>query len=119
MIATEAVEILEAFIGQFYDDKPAPALVLVNEISSAALLADALSLRSGSKVSLPTQRTTSRRLWIWPAKMRAKRCAPCRESDNQRRLLENVAETFNLEAPPQRIEVFDNSHLQEPTKSAA
>ncbi|MEC7153868.1 MAG: helix-hairpin-helix domain-containing protein, partial [Pseudomonadota bacterium] len=34
------------------------------------------------------------------------------ESDNQRRLLEDVAETFDLEAPPQRIEVFDNSHLQ-------
>ena len=34
------------------------------------------------------------------------------ESASQRRLLSGVAEAFGLDSAPERIEVFDNSHLQ-------
>ena len=108
-------EILEAFIGQFYDDRPAPALILVSEkMSGAALLADALSLRAGSKVSLHCPQRGNKQALVDMAGQNAREALArhVAESDNQRRLLEDVAETFDLEAPPQRIEVFDNSHLQ-------
>ena len=108
-------EILEAFIGQFYDDRPAPAVILVSEkMSGTALLADALSLRAGNKVSLHCPQRGNKQALVDMAGQNAREALArhVAESDNQRRLLEDVAETFNLEAPPQRIEVFDNSHLQ-------
>ena len=99
-------EILEAFIGQFYDDRPAPAAILVSEkMSGAALLADALSLRAGSKVSLHCPQRGNKQALVDMAGQNAREALArhVAESDNQRRLLEDVAETFNLEAPPQHI----------------
>ena len=108
-------EILEAFIGQFYDDRPAPGLVLVSEkMSGAGLLAKALSLRAGNKITLHYPQRGSKQALVDMAYQNAREALArhVAESDNQRRLLEDVAKTFDLEAPPQRIEVFDNSHLQ-------
>lgn len=108
-------EILEAFIGQFYDDRPAPALVLVSEkMAGAELLSGALSLRANSKVALHRPQRGSKLALIEMAHQNAREALArhVAESDSQRQLLEGVAEVFDLDAPPQRIEVFDNSHLQ-------
>jgi excinuclease ABC subunit C len=40
------------------------------------------------------------------------------ESSAQGRLLGELAEAFGLEAPPERIEVYDNSHIMGRTRSA-
>ena len=82
-------------------------------MSGAELLADALSLRAGSKVSCTAHSAaTTGACRYGRAKCARSLARHVAESDNQRRLLEDVAETFDLEAVPQRIEVFDNSHLQ-------
>src|SRR4029077_5986175 len=49
-------EVLSAFLAQFYDDRPPPRLILISHaIDDAALLAEALSTKSGrkSELSLP------------------------------------------------------------------
>src|SRR5579871_5878421 len=107
-------EVLAAFVGQFYDIRPKPPLVLLSHrLSEHELVEEALSL-GGPRVSLAVpQRGDKKRLVDRVAA--AAREALGRhlaESATQRRLLEGLAATFDLEAPPNRIEVYDNSHIQ-------
>jgi excinuclease ABC subunit C len=108
-------EVLAAFLGQFYDDKPPPRLVLVNlEPVEQALIAEALSIKAGRRVELARPMRGSKRKLIEHATANARDAWGRRmaESASQRRLLEGVAETFGLEGTPNRIEVYDNSHIQ-------
>ncbi|MEQ9643186.1 MAG: excinuclease ABC subunit UvrC [Alphaproteobacteria bacterium] len=108
-------EVLAAFLGQFYDDKPPPREVLVNEtIPDQALLAEALAVKAGRKVRVHTPQRGERRELVDNAALNAREALGRRlaESDSQRKLLDAVAELFRLEAPPARIEVYDNSHIQ-------
>jgi excinuclease ABC subunit C len=111
----ELPEMLESFVGQFYDGRPAPKLVLLSEeIPEAALLAEALSSRAGFKVEVSTPRRGEKRDIMERALTNAREQLGRRLAENsaQRQLLEGVAEAFGLEAPPRRIEVYDNSHIQ-------
>ena len=111
---TEA-EILEASLAQFYDGKPAPRLILLSHaVRGRTLLADALAVRSGRKVAVTVPRRGEKRELVDHALTNAREALARRmaESASQRRLLEGVAETFGLEAPPRRIEIYDNSHIQ-------
>lgn len=102
-------DILAAFIGQFYVSRPAPPLILVNETPAEAnLIAEAL----GTTLQNP-QRGNKHRLVAHVAnnaQQAIQRHLATRTT--QSRLLEEVAALFNLDAPPQRIEVYDNSHIQ-------
>ncbi len=110
----DAAAVLAAFIGQFYDNKPAPKLVLVSHaLQEGELIAEALSLNAGHKVSLlPPQRGDKRRL-IDHALANAREALGRRMAAgaSQRKLLEGVAAAFALDQTPQRIEVYDNSHI--------
>ena len=110
----DAAAVLTAFIGQFYDNKPAPRLVLVSHrLAEGALIAEALSLNAGHKVVLsPPQRGEKRRL-IDHALANAREALARRMAagSSQRKLLEGVAAAFGLDQMPQRIEVYDNSHI--------
>ncbi len=111
---TEA-EILEAFLAQFYDDKPAPRLILLSHaVKGRTLLADALTVKSERKVTVTVPQRGEKRELVDHALTNAREALARRmaESASQRRLLEGVAETFGLEAPPRRIEIYDNSHIQ-------
>ena len=111
----ELPEVLESFVGQFYDERPAPKLVLLSEdIPEGALLAEALSLRAGSKVEVSKPLRGEKRDIMERALTNAREQLGRRMAENsaQRQLLEGVAEAFGLEAPPRRIEVYDNSHIQ-------
>ena len=107
-------EVLGAFIGQFYDNKiPPPLLLLSHAVPDQALLAEALSVAADRKVELSVPARGDRRKMMEHALLNA-RDAMARhlsESATQRKLLEGVAEAFGLESPPQRIEVYDNSHI--------
>ena len=107
-------EVLGAFIGQFYDNKVPPPLVLLSHaVPDQALLAEALSVAADRKVELSVPARGDRRKMMEHALLNA-RDAMARhlsESATQRKLLEGVAEAFGLEGPPQRIEVYDNSHI--------
>ena len=106
-------EVLAAFLAQFYEDVPAPREILLDRtLDEMALLADALSERAGKRVGLRApQRGSSKRL-VDQAKRNAEEALDRRvaEATTQGRLMTELAELFDLEATPQRIEVYDNSH---------
>jgi excinuclease ABC subunit C len=108
-------EVLEAFIGQFYDTRIAPKLILLSEeIPQRALLAEALCVRSGYKVEIAVPNRGEKREIVQSALQNARAQLARQQAENasQIELLEKLAETFSLDAPPKRIEVYDNSHIQ-------
>jgi excinuclease ABC subunit C len=110
----EAGDVLESFAAQFYDDKPPPRLVLLShEIAERELLAEALSTRAERKVEVAVPRRGIKRELVDHALANAREALGRRlaESASQVKLLEGVAEAFGLDAPPRRIEVYDNSHI--------
>src|SRR5262249_4720761 len=109
-------EVLGAFLGQFYEDKPAPRLILLSEdVPERELLAEALGQRSenGRAVELAVPERGDKRKLVDQALANAREALGRRlaESTAQGKLLQGVAEVFGLEAPPSRIEVYDNSHI--------
>ena len=108
-------ELLAAFLGQFYANRVAPPLVLVNEPpADLPLLAEALSTRAGRKVEIAAPRRGDKLKLIEHALVNAREALARRlaEGAAQEKLLQGVAELFGLDATPQRIEVYDNSHIQ-------
>ncbi|HEY7991257.1 MAG TPA: excinuclease ABC subunit UvrC, partial [Stellaceae bacterium] len=108
-------DILAAFLGQFYEDKKPPRLVLLSEApSDDALIAEALASRAGRRVELLVPQRGDKRQLVEHALVNAREALGRRlaESSAQQKLLAGVAATFGLEAPPRRIEVYDNSHIQ-------
>jgi excinuclease ABC subunit C len=108
-------EVLGAFLAQFYDDKPCPRLVLLShEIEDCALLAEALSIKSGRKVEISVPQRGEKRELIAHALANAREALGRKlaEAASQQRLLAALATSFGLAAPPRRIEVYDNSHIQ-------
>ncbi len=111
----DQAEVLEAFMGQFYDSKePAPLILLSNAIDNPDLMADALSGKLGRKVTLTVPQRGEKAELIDNALRNARESLARKmaESASQMRLLQGVAQAFDLPAPPARIEVYDNSHIQ-------
>ena len=108
-------EMLSAFIGQFYEARPAPKLVLVShEVAEAELLASALALSAGHKVEIHNPKRGDQKDALDQAVVNAREALARRRAERgtQRQLLEGVQRIFALEAPPERIEIYDNSHIQ-------
>jgi excinuclease ABC subunit C len=111
----EAPEVLGSFLAQFYDSHPPPPLILLShEIPERALLSDALTLKADRKVEVAVPSRGEKREIVLQAchNARAQLAREQAENASQRALLAGVAETFGLETPPRRIEVYDNSHIQ-------
>ncbi len=111
----DAAEVLEAFIGQFYDTREPPRqLILSNEIENLDLMADALSGKLGRKVELLVPQRGEKAELVDGALRNARESLARKmaETATQSNLLRGLAEAFELDAPPQRIEVYDNSHIQ-------
>jgi excinuclease ABC subunit C len=110
-----AAEVLGSFLAQFYDDKPCPRCILISEdIQDRALLAEALTTKSGHRVDvLVPQRGEKKELTDHAlANAREALGRKLAESSSQQRLLSAVKEAFGLPQAPRRIEVYDNSHIQ-------
>ncbi|MEQ8710065.1 MAG: excinuclease ABC subunit UvrC [Rhodospirillales bacterium] len=110
----ETADVISAFIAQFYDNKPPPPLVLVSDMpTDSDLLAEALSVKAERKVRLHRPERGSKRELVAHALSNAREALERRlaESASQRRLLDGVAEVFDMDGPPDRIEVYDNSHI--------
>ena len=110
-----AGDVLNSFIAQFYDDKPCPRLVLVSEdLPERALLAEALSTKSGHNVEIQKPQRGEKRDVMAHALANAREALARKlaDSSSQNALLKSLAETFGLPSPPRRIEVYDNSHIQ-------
>ena len=112
--AEDAAAVLSAFIAQFYDDKPPPPCVLVNHsLAEQELVAEALSLKAGRKVTVLHPQRGEKHAVVQHAETNAREALERKlaESAGQAKLLEGVASLFGLPAPPERIEVYDNSHI--------
>ena len=112
--ALPADEVLEAFIAQFYDDKPPPKLVLLShEIKGRRLLADALELKAGHKITVTTPQRGEKRELVDHALVNAREALARRlaESASQAAIFARLAEVLDLDEAPERIEVYDNSHI--------
>jgi excinuclease ABC subunit C len=110
----DVAEVLGAFIGQFYDNKPPPALILLShEVPEQALIEEALSLRAGRRIELATPKRGAKRNMVEHALSNAQAALArhLAESSTQRRLLDGLATALGIEGAPQRIEVYDNSHI--------
>ena len=108
-------EVMGTFLAQLYDDLPPPPLVLLShEPPEAALIAEALSLKAHRKVELHRPQRGEKREAVEHAATNAREALERRlaEGTAQAQLLDGVASLFGLPAPPERIEVYDNSHIQ-------
>jgi excinuclease ABC subunit C len=112
--ALAAGEVLSTFLAQFYDDKPPPRLALVShEFEERALLAAALTTKSGRKVEVGVPQRGERKELVQHALANAREALARKLADtsSQQKLLKALTETFALPRAPRRIEVYDNSHI--------
>ncbi len=110
-----AEEIAAAFLAQFYDARPPPKLILVNELPAESdLIAEALSLKADRKIEIRKPERGSKRDLVAQATRNAEEAVSRKlaETASQTRLLSEVAKVFDLAKPPERIEIYDNSHIQ-------
>ncbi|MEX5727806.1 excinuclease ABC subunit C [Rhodovulum iodosum] len=108
-------EVMQGFLGQFYDNKEPPRLILLShDIEDRDLMAQALSERAGRKVAIAVPRRGEKLDLVAGATRNAKESLGRKlaESAAQGKLLAGLAEAFALDAPPRRVEIYDNSHIQ-------
>jgi excinuclease ABC subunit C len=111
----EEAEILTAFLTQFYDDKEPPRLILLSHaVEDEDLVVQALSDRAGRRVELAVPQRGEKAELVENATRNARESLARKmaESSTQNKLLAGLAEAFDLDAPPQRIEIYDNAHIQ-------
>ncbi|NLS03076.1 excinuclease ABC subunit UvrC [Rhizobium sp. P32RR-XVIII] len=109
-----SAEVLSAFLAQFYDDKPVPKQIMLSEtVEEMELLAAALGEKAGHKVSILVPRRGEKRDLVdhVVANAREAHGRKLAETASQSRLLGGLKATFNLAYVPQRIEIYDNSHI--------
>ena len=110
----EDADVMSAFLGQFYDDKPIPKLVLTNiEPAECELLSQAFAMKAGRKVEIAQPKRGEKAELVGHALTNAREALGRKmaESSAQSKLLAGVCEAFGLEGNPERIEVYDNAHI--------
>ncbi len=111
----EEEEIFSSFLAQFYEDVPPARTILLDRVlPDSELLAEAFSEKAGRKVELQMPQRGDRKRLVDQATRNAVEALDRRlaESTTQGKLLREVADLFDLAEPPQRIEIYDNSHIQ-------
>ena len=110
-----AEEVLGAFLTQFYDDKQPPRLILLSHaIEDSELLTEALAVKAGRKVEILVPQRGEKKELVGHALTNAREALGRKLADTatQARLLDALVTTLQLPRVPQRIEVYDNSHIQ-------
>ncbi|HEV3045597.1 MAG TPA: excinuclease ABC subunit UvrC [Roseiarcus sp.] len=109
-----AAEVLDSFLAQFYVERPAPRLVLLShDVESAAVLAEALCIKSGRRIAVGRPRRGEKRELVENALRNAREALSRKLADaaTQEKLLAALGQAFGFEGPIGRVEVFDNSHI--------
>ena len=107
-------EVLTSFVGQFYDNRAKPPVILLSHrLFEQELVEEAFSL-GGRNVSLAVPQRGDKKKLVDRVIETARSALGRRLSEraSQRQLLEGVAAAFGIEGPLNRIEVYDNSHIQ-------
>ncbi|WP_405041471.1 excinuclease ABC subunit UvrC [Phenylobacterium sp.] len=110
----EDLDVMSAFLGQFYDDKPIPKLILTSiEPAERELLCEAFAIKAGRKVTIDRPQRGEKRQLVDHALTNAREALGRKmaESSAQSKLLAGVCEAFGLDGNPERIEVYDNAHI--------
>ncbi|WP_409019128.1 excinuclease ABC subunit UvrC [Brevundimonas vesicularis] len=113
--ADSEAEIMAAFLGQFYEDKPIPRLVLSNQRPhELELLEEAFSMKAGHRVEIARPLRGGKASLVTHALTNAREALGRKLAENsaQSKILDEVCEAFGLEARPERIEIYDNAHIQ-------
>ncbi|KMW56255.1 Excinuclease ABC subunit C [Candidatus Rhodobacter oscarellae] len=108
-------EVLQAFVGQFYDNKEPPRMLILSDgIEDMDLMAEALAEKAGRKVQILVPQRGEKQELVTGALRNARESLARKMSETatQAKLLAGLAEAFGLKEPPGRIEVYDNSHIQ-------
>ncbi|MGB0907587.1 MAG: excinuclease ABC subunit UvrC [Maricaulaceae bacterium] len=108
-------QIMDAFVAQFYTNKPIPKNIFTSvELPSKTLIENALSEVSGRTIKTFTPKRGEKQLLVSRAVKNAEEALARKQAEtaSQARLMRGIAEQFDLDAPPERIEVYDNSHIQ-------
>ncbi len=108
-------EVLGSFLAQFYDDKPPPKLILLSHrVDDQDLLSEALTVKAGYKVEASTPQRGEKKELVAHAMTNAREALGRKLADTatQTRLLQGLSTALGLPRVPQRIEVYDNSHIQ-------
>jgi excinuclease ABC subunit C len=108
-------EVMEAFLGQFYDNKEPPRQVILSHgLEEADLMEAALGQKRGGKVEILVPQRGEKAELVEGALRNARESLARRmaESATQAKLLRGLADAFGLDGAPARIEVYDNSHIQ-------
>ena len=107
-------EVLDAFLAQFYADKPAPRLILLShDTENRTILAEALSARAGRKVEVAVPQRGERRELVEHATQNARETMGRKLADTaaQEKLLDALAGSFGFDKKLRRVEIYDNSHI--------
>ena len=113
--SNSAAEIMQAFLGQFYSDRDPPRqVILSHDVEERPLVAEALGEKGARKVDIVIPQRGEKAELISGAARNARESLARKmsESATQLRLLKGIAEAFDMDTPPKRIEVYDNSHIQ-------
>ncbi len=108
-------EVMTAFLAQFYEEVPPPRTILIDRsLPEADLLAEALGEAAGHRVEIGVPQRGERRRLVMQAERNAAEALERRlaESSTQARLMAEMAEFLELAESPERIEIYDNSHIQ-------
>ncbi|QTD56013.1 excinuclease ABC subunit UvrC [Parasphingorhabdus cellanae] len=111
----EIEEVFSSFLMQFYDRMPPPKLVLLDrELPDEALLSEALGTRADYKVSVSKPQRGDRLKLLKQASRNAEEALDRRlaESSTQAKIMREMVDLLELETVPDRIEIYDNSHIQ-------
>ena len=111
----EEVAILSGVLAQFYEEVPPPRVILLDrELPEGELLAEALREAAGHKVEISVPQRGDRRRLLEQASRNAVEALERRlaERGTQSKILREMAEFLELSDVPQRIEIYDNSHIQ-------
>ena len=113
--SVEIEEVFSSFLMQFYEQMPPPKLVLLDrELPDAELLAEALSTKADYKVSVSKPQRGDRRKLLTQASRNAEDALDRRlaETSTQAKIMREMVDLLELDAVPDRIEIYDNSHIQ-------
>ena len=108
-------EVLADVLLQFYEEVPPPRTILLDRVlPEQELVAEALAAKAGHAVAISIPQRGDRRKLMQQAQRNAVEALERRlaETGTKAKILREMAEFLELEAPPRRIEVYDNSHIQ-------
>ena len=108
-------EVLTSFLAQFYEEVPPARCILVDRaLPESELLSEAFRPAAGGKVEISVPQRGDRRRLIQQATRNAVEALDRRlaETGTKAKTLRELAEFLEPAEVPQRIEIYDNSHIQ-------